>query len=390
MPATAEATDATDATALTATTAPPGLPAAGVLAKLADAARWTVVGPAAADAVLDALPDADAVRPVAALRDARLDLENGEADLVVLDAAAGAGDLGRAVRDLNAIDPAARVVVASARPSLAEATAAVRAGAVDYLSLGDDDVAARLRAAAGRRWLDDRTRRRMNRLKRAVRRLNRARRAVSRRVDLLCGDFVSAYGDVAEQVERVRLTRSLGDLLDSAADMEQLLCHAMDWLLRHAGHCNIAVFLNDDSGGTELGAYMKHTVPGDDAAVDWLAAAVLPRVAAGAGVVEVAPQEYAAPLDLTDDLHRQLAGQRILGATCDYLAEPLATILVFRDEAEPFDDAGRAALATAADLFGRALTGLVRGDDDADLPVDCGDDDEDEEDWWKRGEAAPY
>ena len=170
------------------------------------------------------------------LEDAAGLLEDGAADAVLLDAAA-CDDLPGALAELRAAAPAAAVVVASDRLDVAEAVEALRGGAADYLpgETPADEAAERMRLAAGRRWLDAHTDRRLLRLKSAVRQLNRARRAVGRRVDLLCGDLVGAYGDVAEQVERVRRETSLTDLLNSAADLEQLLCHAMDWLLRHAG-----------------------------------------------------------------------------------------------------------------------------------------------------------
>ena len=369
-----------------AVAARPRPPVGPALDRAAAATTWLVVGGESRTA-------AEAAGRVPGLVLGRIDrledaaglLEDGAADAVLLDAAA-CDDLPAALADLRAAAPAAAVVVASDRCDVAEAVEALRGGAADYLpgETPADEAAERMRLAAGRRWLDAHTDRRLLRLKSAVRQLNRARRAVGRRVDLLCGDLVGAYGDVAEQVERVRRETSLTDLLNSAADLEQLLCHAMDWLLRHAGHCNIAVFLEDDAGGAELGAYMKHTVAGDDRAIEWLRQSVLPAVAAEAdcGAVALRAGQLAEPPT------GAMAGQSFVGAACTYLAEPLATVVLFRGEDEPFAPEHREALAAAAGAFARALTCLVH--DDAEGCGEAEADDDDGEEWWKRGQAAPF
>ena len=375
-------------TAALALAARPRPPVGPALDRAAAATTWLVVGGESRTA-------AEAAGRVPGLVLGRIDriadaaglLEDGAADAVLLDAAA-CDDLPGALAELRAAAPAAAVVVASDRLDVAEAVEALRGGAADYLPAQTpaDEAAERMRLAAGRRWLDAHTDRRLLRLKSAVRQLNRARRAVGRRVDLLCGDLVGAYGDVAEQVERVRQETTLTDLLGSANDLEQLLCHAMDWLLRHAGHCNIAVFLEDDAGGAELGAYMKHTVAGEEATIEWLRRSVLPAVAAEADCGAVAlPAER-----LAERPNGAMAGQAFVGAACTYLAEPLATIVLFRPADEPFAGEHRAALAAAAGAFARALTCLVHGDEDACDDSDAAEDGEDGEDWWKRGQAAPF
>ena len=109
--------------------------------------------------------------------------------------------------------------------------------------------------------------------------MNEARKLISKKVDILCNDLITAYGDLSRQVETVRSTEGFRKSLDTAADLEQLLCHAMDWLLRQVGYSNVAVWLTGEDGEYQLGAYMKYTVPGDPALTAALKREVLPLAA---------------------------------------------------------------------------------------------------------------
>ena len=276
-------------------------------------------------------------------------------------------------------------------PDVGQAVELLRDGAIDYLGwdVSDEVLRRRLREAVGRRWLAERTDRRLARLKVAVRRLNVARRNVGRKVDLLCNDFIDAYDQVAAQVESVRRERHVRELLDGAEDLEQLLCHAMDWLLRQLGHCNIAIFLDDDNGGNELAAYMKHTVAGEPSLTDWLREEVVPETRRRGGKLLAAPEVFASRVDPLCPLQVEMLDQHTLAVEAQYLAEPLGTFVLFRDEAKPFTETEQATLSLVADAFATALTALVHeagdGEDESDE-----EDDRDAGDWWKRGEAAPF
>ena len=360
--------------------------------------RWLLVGLDAKrqSAVCRALAEQDDVAvesartpaDVAGLA-ARLAAEGTTIDLIVADAATcPTGDGGAALRAARVHFPEVRLVTASDAPTAGGAVAAMRAGAIDYLTPDDaGELPDRLCRAAARRWNEVRTDRRLVRLRGALRHLSQARRAVNDKVDLLCNDFVGSYGDLARQVESVRLDKNLRDLLASAADMEQLLCHLMDWLLRHAGHCNIAVFLTGEDGQSELGAYMKHTVAGEPPLVDWLARSILPRLdRPGVDVLSLPPELFATTLDPIDVEQAKMLDQHVLAAPCPYLGESMGSVLLFRDEEQPFSPTQIEALRLAAPAFAAALTALVRDD----VPADDEEDDDDEGDWWKRGDAAPF
>lgn len=281
------------------------------------------------------------------------------------------------------------VVVADGKASMDRALTAVRAGAADYLpgelrSIDPLELRRRLRTAAAKAWADSRLDRRLEGLARTVRRLDAARRTVSQKVDLLCSDLVDAYGDVARRMEDVRLGKGLTDLLGSAADLEQLLCHLMDWLLRHGGNANLAIFLNTEGGQSELGAYMKHTVDGTDPTIEWLEAhaVVAAEQQDGTDVWQASAETMLPKIDALQADESTLVDHAFMAIRAGYLAEPLATIVLFRRDDEPLTSTHADLLRLAAPAFATALTNVVRDDDDE----DDGPDDE----WWQRGEASPY
>jgi hypothetical protein len=233
--------------------------------------------------------------------------------------------------------------------------------------------------------LESKTDRRLIRLKRAVRQLNVARRAVGRKVDLLCIDLVGAYGELSKQMEQVRVGEHLRELLASSADLEQMLCHLMDWLLRELGNCNIAIFLTDDEDRSELAAYMKYTILGDDATTRELIDRVIPRVRK-CGSLSIRPEDKAVPPKSL------LAGQHVVGVDCTYLAESLGTLVVFRDEKPGFSGDAISLVNAAARVFAIVLTGLVREQDSQSTEATGGGDEDvgESDEWWRTGEGAPF
>ena len=110
-----------------------------------------------------------------------------------------------------------------------------------------------VRSALERQSVLAREGQRFDRLRDAVRRLNASRRTISKKVDLLCNDLVSAYGELSKQLEGVRTQEGFRKYVENAKDLEQLLCHAMDWLLRQMGYSNVASLAAGFRGWAEAG-----------------------------------------------------------------------------------------------------------------------------------------
>lgn len=301
--------------------------------------------------------------------------------------------------------PEASAIVITGEPTLERAIGAIRAGAWDFMPkpFNAQQMTDRVKTALQRQALLSRKEKRLDRLKDAVRRLNDARKVVSRKVDLLCNDLVTAYGELSKQLEDVRTQDSFRKVLSQARDLEQMLCHAMDWLLRQVGYSNIAIWLAADPNDFQLGAYMKYTTPGDRQLTEAMRNGLIPMTNRK-GFVHLSAEEARAVLTPAELQH--LTGQTLMSVNCTYLGEGLGMITLFRDESRPFTDEDAAALKSIAPIFANLLASVVKDQEeyDAETQAEYDDearDDEDEEprkkrdkkdsaDWWKRGEPPPF
>jgi FixJ family two-component response regulator len=336
-------------------------------------------------------------------------LAAGGCDLLVVDVGLPDGSGLSLLPVLHRCCPAASAIVITGSPTVAGAVTALRDGAVDFLPKPFDyeQIVERVTRALDRQAAGVRAAARLVRLRGAVRRLSAARRTVSQKVDLLCNDLIGAYTDLAKQVDSVRLQENFRKHIATAGnDLEQLLCHAMDWFLRQLGPANVGLWLASDDGVFQLGAYMKHTVPGDDPVVEAMRDFILPA-AARDGVLHCPGSNL--PGKLSRAQRSTFAKQDVAAVSATYLGEPLATLVFFRDAASAFTDEDLSVLRAVTPVFATTLAAVVREpsavDDDA-LVEDAtgtspfadgliGDDDDREEDnrpesWWKRGEPPPF
>lgn len=328
-------------------------------------------------------------------------------DLLVADVGLPDGNGMELLEELRLRHPDAGAVFMTARPSVEQTVFALRHGVLDYLPkpFNADQASEQLRDALVRQATEARNERRLTRLKTAVREMNKARRTVSKKVDLLCNDLVSAYGEVSQQMQNVRVQESFRRTIEQSQDLEQLLCHGMDWLLKEAGYSNIAIWLSGDENNFELGAYMKYTIVGDAKVTSALHSAVV-HATAREGFLNLSADELAKRLTPADK--KLLPNQAALCTSCTYLGESLAVVALFRDAKTPFRREDDAMLRQIAGVFATRLTSLVkRDDDDAPGPTDSYENDtnngwaeddkpkpnkkkDDSADWWKRGEAPPF
>ncbi|MDB5328660.1 MAG: putative Fis family two component sigma-54 specific transcriptional regulator [Phycisphaerales bacterium] len=312
------------------------------------------------------------------------------------------------LEELRLIHPAAGAVFMTGQPSVDQTVFALRHGVLDYLPkpFNATQASEQLAAALVRQRTEARNDRRLTRLKNAIREMNKARRTVSKKVDLLCNDLVSAYGEVSQQLSAVRIQESFRRTIEQAVDLEQLLCHAMDWLLKEAGYSNIAIWLSGDEENFELGAYMKYTIVGDPKVTNAIQHAVV-SATAREGFLNLSAEDLAKRLKPAD--RAILPNQAALCTSCTYLGESLAVIALFRDGKTPYRIEDDAMLRQISTVFATRLTTLVkRGDeetedaDEAAGPADNAAPWSDEEpkkskkkkpdaaDWWKNGEAPPF
>jgi DNA-binding response OmpR family regulator len=363
--------------------------------------------PAVLDMVGDVVSGSIDCRLIAArdLREAEAILSSQSIELLVTDLRLPDGDGMTLLSTLQLTQPQAAVVVMTGDLSMNGAVRALRAGVMDFLPkpFSAELLLDRVRQALSRQKTAAREARRVNRLKVAVKRLNTSRRTVSRKVDLLCNDLISAYGELSKQLDQVRLQEAFRKLVNEAKDLEQLLCHAMDWILREIGYANVAIWLASEEQEFELGAYMKYTIACDTKLTEAIKKGLLPMTVRQ-DTLRLSDEEVATKLSPTESAI--LRGQTVLGINCSYLGEPLAAFILFRDQKAPFTDQDIEVLKAIAPIFSTTLASTVRRAERADLDENPFYDGEEpnpekdernekrdarsEADWWKRGEPPPF
>ena len=344
----------------------------------------------------------------ATVAQARKILASQPIELMVADLNLPDGDGMSLLPALREHQPGASAIIITGAPTVSGAIGAMRGGAVDFVPkpFSQTHLVERVQKALDRQAFAARQEKRFGKLRDAVRRLNESRRLISKKVDLLCNDLVSAYGELSRQLDGVRTQEGFRKYVEKAHDLEQLLCHAMDWMLRQMGYANVGVWLSADDGDFQLGAYMKYTVAGEQILTDALKRVLLPR-AARDGLVRLKGE------DLEDKLTPQemalLKGQEIVAVNCTYLGESLAALVFFRDAKSPFTAEDESLLKQVSPIFAVSLASVVRGADgedgsdaDGETPFFDGTAEpekkdpkkqkkkEDAADWWKRGEAPPF
>jgi DNA-binding response OmpR family regulator len=334
------------------------------------------------------------------IAEARKILASQSVQLLVADVNLPDGNGTSLLSVLQRHQPTASAIVITGEPTMDTAITAMREGALDFVPkpFSNEHLTARLRSALDHAAKADKAEKRFDRLKVAVKRLNESRRMISRKVDLLCNDLVTAYGELSRQLDDVRTQEGFRKYIAGAADLEQLLCHAMDWMLRQLGYCNVAVYLAGEDGAFQLGAYMKYTLTGDNMLTDSLKRVLLPATVRD-GVLHVAADEYAS--QFTPQELAIVKGQDVLGVNCTYLGESLAGLIFFRDGRTPFNDDDEALVRSISAIFAISLASIVRegreeGDEeDSSRDEDGGVDNgprprKDPADWWKTGGDAPF
>jgi DNA-binding NarL/FixJ family response regulator len=359
--------------------------------------------PAAMQATLLGSDVACRVYPAGSLREARELLAHHSFDVMVADRALPDGDGAELVGEVHKAAPATSAILTSAGDKVDDAIAAIRAGASDFLpkSKMAEQLPGCLKAAIGRSAAATLTETRVRRMKRTLKKLSQARRMVGKKVDLLCNDLVSAYGEIARQMDVVRTREDFRKSIENPAGLEQLLCHAMDWIMRKIGYSNTAVWLATEST-FQLGAYIKYTQPSTPELAEAIRAGVVQR-ALRDGMVRISGED--AKRQLSPGELKYMENNCVLAVNCSYLGESLAVLVLFRNASQPFTGEDAEAIRLIAPIFAIALSAAVKGGEDGEEGeglaegTDTLDPESDtrregekktDADWWKRGETPPF
>ncbi len=245
---------------------------------------------------------------------------------------------------------------------LDQALTALRAGASDLLArpLAGEQVQTRIQQAIRRQRGREKMQRRLRRLQRTCRKLQKAHDDVAAQVDVLCNDLVTAYQELAEQMQQVTRTRDYATLVREELDLEQMLRKTLEFLLERAGPTNAAIFLPASLDEFSLGGYVNYdwTSESPELLLQLLADRLAPHVADAEDMLHVTSDtQLARLLDGKPDL---LEGCHVVGVPCRLDDEPLAVVILFREADRPFDAETIELCQAIAPMIGEYLARIIR------------------------------
>ncbi|MFI4859521.1 MAG: response regulator [Phycisphaerales bacterium JB063] len=289
-------------------------------------------------------------------------------DVAVIDPDLADGSGLDLVNELAGSKHATQSVVVSANTAFDLAQQAMRVGASDFLvksqtAQGLIDAALladRVRAALDRQQaLRDQVKQ-IRRLKKLCKRLDAARAEVSDQVDVLCNDLVTAYQELAVQMQDAVASSGFTAVLGEELDLEVVLRKTLEYLVAQAGPCNAAIFLPATMDEYSLGGYVNYDCSGEsaDMLLEHLGDVLAPRVG---GCVEVMHlTDNAAMRKLLGDDWNYLADCNLVTFACFAEEEPLAVVVLFRDESQPFPVGLVETCRSVADVLGESLAKIIR------------------------------
>jgi len=294
---------------------------------------------------------------------ARECLQGERVDLVLLDAMLPDGDGVSLAAQVASIQPTTRCIVVTGHATLDRAVEAMRAGAVDLVSkpFDIDDLNQRVGQALQRQRRDTQRDRRIDRLRKLCKQLNQARHDISQQVDILCNDLVTAYQELAHQVQNIELTGELRSELADELDLEQTLRRTLEFVLHKVGPTNAVIFLPNSTGGFSVGGYVNYTHEKEHSQVmlQHLADVVAPALAEEAELVHLTEPD--ALDDWLGEACGWLTGSHVLAGPClDEDGQPLAGLCLFRDDTEPFDEEAVALMSAICPMLAAHLIKVIR------------------------------
>ncbi len=246
-------------------------------------------------------------------------------------------------------------------PTLEQAVAAMRCGAVDIISpnakgreLSNSVKNACAKARAG---FDQQAR--IARLTKVCKHLNQARHEITNQVSSMCGDLVDAYQELSGQVTQLSVASEFNSLIRQELDVESLLRTALEFVLAKTGPTNAAVYLPSNSADFSLGAYVNYDCPKDaaDVMLETLAGVIPPRMEK---TKDLRAFNSRADIEAFLGEHAHwLSDHCLVTFACHHEGECLAVVALFRDRKHPFTEQMLPVFRTIAELFGKQLSRVI-------------------------------
>lgn len=255
----------------------------------------------------------------------------------------------------------AKIVIAD-KTDFSLAQRALRAGADDLIIEGVDakELSGSVAEALDRKTRDKAHVQRVERLRRLCKKLNAAREEVSKQVDVLCNDLVTAYQELACQMQNVVQSSEFGELVHHELDLEALLRKTLEHLMAKLGPSNAAIFLPATMDEYSLGGYVNYdcTKESADLLLQQLADTLAPKIAAEEDMVYLTQHQ-----EIEHWIGRDagmLNDATVIAAPCCFGGECLAVLVLFRDVDQPFSEEHLDRVSSLAPLLGESLEKIIR------------------------------
>jgi DNA-binding response OmpR family regulator len=296
------------------------------------------------------------------LTEARAQLTEKSVDLAVINPNLPDGSGLDLAEELNKSRRVVTTVLIGDEPDLESAMRAIRAGASDFIvnPLDLEDVNRRVRGVLEKQRKSRDQAQRVRRLRRLCKKLNQARADVSKQVDILCNDLVTAYQELAGQMQQVVQASEFGVVIRDELDLEQLLRKTLEHLVEKAGPTNAAVFLPSSMDEYTLGGYVNYdcTPESADMLLQHLADVVAPKISNRDDLIHITDNQSLSHLLGGDAAY--LIDSHVLAFACRSENESLAVVALFRDASDPFDQTVLDTAEAVSPLLGDALARVIR------------------------------
>ena len=312
----------------------------------------------------------------ASLADARQALASQPFDLAVIASNLPDGDGTQLVAELYRSQRTTATVVLAESADFAEAQRALRAGADEIIlaQAKPAEFTASIEQALDRKLRDKAAAQRIDRLHRLCRKLNDARVEVSKQVDILCNDLVTAYQELACQMQNVVQSTEYTSLIDQELNLESLLRQTLEHLMTKLGPANAAIFLPANHDEYSLGGYVNYDCTKDsaDLLLEQLGDELAPKIAEEADLIHLTEArqierwvgESAGMLDQSG----------LVAVPCVHDDECLAVLVFFRDTTQPFTEAHLDRISSLAPALAAALQKIIKVHHRMELDDDLSDD----------------
>lgn len=294
--------------------------------------------------------------------EARTRLQNGPVDLVVLDLQQGTEWAVHLAAELSTMPCPAPLIVVTSRSSEAQAVAAMRLGACDYLNkpLDQKDLRERMQNAIVKGRANRSAHEQVEKLRRICQELSLAHRQVTKQIDSLCGEMVTAYKDLASQVQRVVEATDYTEMVRTELDLSEVLRQTLSYMVEKLGPTNAAIFLPAIGDEFRVGGYVNEDFSSDvaDLLLQHLADVVAPRMFDTDHVLHMCDNKSL--WEWIGDDAEYMADCHMIAFNASHQNEPVAAIVLFRDAQSPYPAFAPELAATVGLKLGECIARIIR------------------------------